>query len=91
MNMDNGHSPLRLSVRTESGQALGTVVDVTIDPDTQSVIAYHVKPNRLVPDMVWSPLLIHRSQVIEITSDTMVVDDAASRATKQAPATQPSH
>ncbi|MBI5466895.1 MAG: PRC-barrel domain-containing protein, partial [Candidatus Kerfeldbacteria bacterium] len=53
-------SPLRLPVRTESGQALGTVVDVTIEPDTQSVVAYHVKPNRLVPDLVWSPLIISR-------------------------------
>lgn len=72
-------SPLRLPVRTESGQPLGSVVDVSIDSETQAVRHYHVKPNRLVPDMVWSPLLVHRDQVVSITSQGMVVDDAVMR------------
>ena len=83
--MINNISPLRLPVRTESGQPLGSVVDVSIDPDTQSVRHYHVKPNRLVPDVVWSPLLIHRDQVVSITSKGMVVDDAVMRNKKSAP------
>ncbi len=83
-----GHSPLRLSVMTESGQALGSVVDITIDPDTQSIIMYHVKPNRLVPDVVWSPLLIHRNQVVEINEKHMIVDDAVGRSTSAAPTFQ---
>ncbi len=81
--MTNGLSPLRLPVHTESGQSLGSVVDVSIHPDTQTIITYHVKPNRLVPDMVWSPLIIHREQIIQITDKGIVVDDAVSR-TKQA-------
>ncbi|MEK7537492.1 MAG: PRC-barrel domain-containing protein [Patescibacteria group bacterium] len=85
-----GLSPLRLPVRTESGHALGSVVDVTIDPDTQTVIVYHVKPNRLVPDVVWSPLLIHRSQVVELSAAGLIVDDAVSRSASRAPAPQPS-
>lgn len=83
--MANPHSPLRLPVRTESGQPLGTVVDISIEPDTQSVIAYHVKPNRLVPDLVWSPLIINRNQVIAISAHELVVDDAVKHA--GAPAT----
>ena len=72
-------SPLRLPVHTESGQALGTVVDVSIDPDSHLVTTYHVKPNRLVPDMMWSPLLIHRNQVVSVSSKGVVVDDAILR------------
>lgn len=85
--MPPAHSPLRLPVRTESGQPLGTVVDVTIESDTQSVVSYHVKPNRLVPDLVWSPLIIHRSQVIELNDREMIVDDAVTRT--KAPTTAP--
>ncbi len=73
--------PLRLAVRTESGQLLGHVVDIEIDPDTQAVVQYHVKPNRLVPDMVSSPLLISPEQVIAFHAREMVVDDALSRGT----------
>lgn len=81
-------SPLRLPVHTVSGQALGSVVDVTIDPDTQSVIQYHVKPSRLVPDAMWSPLLIHHSQVVSISADGMVVDDASIQRRQNSPLPQ---
>lgn len=82
-------SPLRLPVRTESGQQLGAVVDVSVDPETSQVTQYHVKPSRLVPDMVWSPLLIHHSQVISISADGVVVEDAAGRQTTTSPRPQP--
>lgn len=71
----NSIKPLGLTVRTSSGKHLGQVVDVEIDPDTQGVISYHVKPSRLLPDMVRAPLLIHHSQVIEMNANEMVVDD----------------
>lgn len=89
--MNSGLSPLRLSVRTQSGRHLGTVVDLTIDPDTQGVLAFHVKPSRLVPDMVWSPLIIGRDQVIDITPEGMVVDDAVDRAAQRTPNPQPTN
>lgn len=72
-------SPLKLHARTQSGKPLGQVVDVEIDPDSQAIISYHVKPSRLVPDMVHSPLLIHRSQVIEFTERELIVEDASVR------------
>ncbi len=89
--MTNTLSPLRLPVRTESGQPLGVVVDLSVDPDTQAVISYHVKPNRLVPDVVRSPLIINRSQVVELTADALIVDDNTARIAQQAPAPQPSN
>lgn len=70
-------SPLRLPVKTVSGRNLGQVVDLEIEIATQSVLAYHVKPNRLVPNVVSSPLIIHASQVVEITADAVIVDDAS--------------
>lgn len=79
-------SPLRLPVRTRSGQGLGTVVDVSIDPDSQRVMKYHVKPSRLVPDAVWSPLLIDAHQVISITDREMIVEDATISGTAAATA-----
>jgi len=79
-------NPLRLPVRTQTGKSLGHVVDLEIDPDSQVVMTYHVKPSRLVPDMVQSPLLIRRSQVIEITEHGLIVDDAVGREDQVAPA-----
>ncbi len=77
--MPQPRNPLHLPVRTASGQKLGAVVDITIDADTHSVLTYHVKPNRLVPDVMATPLLIDRSQVLEITDTEMVVDDNVER------------
>ncbi len=70
-------SPLRRGVRTASGRFLGYVVDVEVDPATHQITTYHVKPSRLLPDLVRSPLLIRASQVIEITTAGLVVDDGA--------------
>ena len=84
-------SPLRLPVRTVSGKNLGSVVDLEIDPSTHGVVAYHVKPNRLVPDMVSSALIIHTSQVVEITAEGMIVDDASLGAPQTAPQASPLH
>lgn len=83
--MTNGLSPLRLPVHTESGHFLGSVVDVSIDPGSHLVTVFHVKPSRLVPDVVWSPLLIHRDQVISLDEKGLVVEDAVTRS-KQASA-----
>lgn len=82
-------SPLRLPVRTESGQHLGEVVDVSIEPRTHQITHYHVKPSRLVPDVVWSPLLIHYSQVVSIDRDGLVVDETTARQAQATPRPQP--
>ncbi len=81
-------NPLHLPVRTESGRVLGLVVDVVIEPDTQAVVAYHVKPSRLLPDIVVAPLIIQRTQVVTITPEAMVVDDATVRQPGNATAPQ---
>lgn len=84
-------SPLRLPVRTESGKALGHVVDITVDPATHSVIAYHVKASRLMPDVVQTPLIIHHTQVVSLDESGIVVDDAVTRESVVSAAPQPSN
>lgn len=83
-------SPLHVHVRTKSGQQLGQVVDLTIDPDTQGVIAYHIKPSRLLPDVVRTSLVVHQSQIISITDREMIVDDGVMRDRRPTTAPLPS-
>ena len=89
--MEKQFSPLRLPVRTESGKALGHVVDISVDPSTHSVISYHVKTSRMLPDMVQSPLIIHHTQVVSLDEKEMVVDDAVTRDTVAGAVPMPSN
>jgi sporulation protein YlmC with PRC-barrel domain len=88
MDQPTPHSPLRLPVRTESGRSLGSVVDVEVLSDSHHIAFYLVKPSRLMPDAMWSPLRIHRSQVIEISAQGLVVEDAVLRNRGQQPAAE---
>ncbi len=63
----------KLPVVTVSGKKLGRVNEVFVDPESQSIMQYQVKPHRLLSlDL---PLLIHRSQVVSITVDRLLVED----------------
>lgn len=78
---------LHLPVRTKSGQALGIVTDVSIDPATQGVMSYTVRAHRLLPAAIARELVIARHQVITIDDQGMVVDDTT--LPSAAPAPQP--
>lgn len=62
----------KLPVETTSGEVLGHVDDVVVDVDTHEVAQYEVKASILSSKRY----LIARQQVISITSEKMVVDDA---------------
>lgn len=63
----------KLPVITVSGKKLGRVNEIFVDPDSQSIIQYQVTPRRLLSlDL---PLLIHRSQVISLTPERLLVED----------------
>lgn len=66
-----------LSVETQSGERLGRVVDAELDAETHTIITYLVRPSRIAQQFVRSELRIHRSQVVSLTSERMVVEDAA--------------
>lgn len=81
-------NPLHLPVRTESGRSLGVVVEIVVEPDTQSIVAYHVKPSRLLPDAVVAPLIINRAQVVQMSPEALIVDDAVMKKNSTAPVPQ---
>lgn len=65
-----------LPVETRSGRKLGRVVDVELDPDRQEVAAYHVRSRTVIPGLLEQKLLIDRRQVIQLTTEKLVVEDA---------------
>ena len=73
----NTINPIGVPVVTESGQQLGRVVGVEIDPATHSILQYRVQPSRL-PGMA-KELLIQQAQVISFSDEQMVVEDATTR------------
>lgn len=64
-----------LPVFTQSGLKLGQMVDFEIDAESQSILRYIVSRGKLV-GRFQRPLLIHRQQVISISSEKMIVEDA---------------
>lgn len=64
-----------LRVETKSGQHLGKIIHFEVDPETQQVAKYHVASTKIVANLFSAALIIDRRQVIEITSERMVVED----------------
>lgn len=64
-----------LPVFTQSGHKLGQVSDFEIDTEAQSILRYIVTRGKLV-GRFQPPLLIHRQQVISVSSEKMIVEDA---------------
>lgn len=73
----NSINPIGIPVVTESGQQLGRIVGVEIDPTTHGVLQYRAHTSRLPG--VARELLIQQSQVISLSDEQMVVDDATTR------------
>ncbi|MBI4090154.1 MAG: PRC-barrel domain-containing protein [Candidatus Kerfeldbacteria bacterium] len=63
-------------VVTESGHRLGRVVDVELDAEAHLVTTYLVSPSRLVQPLTRSVLRIHRSQVVSVSPEKLVVQDS---------------
>lgn len=73
--MLSSHTLLGLPVETRSGTSLGRVAAFTLDEASQSILSYEVKRGRILGDH----LLVHRGQVLSLTGEKMVVEDAAVR------------
>lgn len=61
-----------LPVRTRSGQALGVVTGLIVDPEAHAIVQYEVR--RGMP-LARTSLLIGTSQVVSITAECMTVED----------------
>jgi len=74
-----------LDVITESGELLGSVVDLIINSDTQEIEQYEIKTS-LVKKFLGQNLLISRQQVISINTDKITVVDSIIKSAKFQPA-----
>lgn len=70
-----------LNVVTESGDNLGTVAsfDIDVDVEDQNVIYYHVKNSGLITGLFKQELMVHRSQVVSIEANRLIVADNVSQ------------
>ncbi len=74
-----------LPVYTKSGAHLGKVDDLEIDIDEQTVINYRVETREILKlkNLFAGKLLIHRDQIISITSKKVIVDDTVKENTTE--------
>lgn len=66
-------------VVTRSGDRIGRLLDVEIDPETQLAVTFVVRPSPIAATLVRASLRIARSQVVAITPAQVVVEDAVRR------------
>lgn len=67
---------LGLQVVTVSGQKLGRVQQIELDTATHQVTCYEVKIHFSLSDLIPDTLLISPQQVVAITAEQVVVEDA---------------
>lgn len=75
MSVFSGKKIIGLLVESESGKALGRICDFELDLDSQSILKYYVKAENLIKKLALTELIIHRSQVVLINNDKMIVRD----------------
>ncbi|OGY45886.1 MAG: hypothetical protein A2744_00865 [Candidatus Buchananbacteria bacterium RIFCSPHIGHO2_01_FULL_44_11] len=69
---------INLPVYTQSGQNLGRIVSFDFDIESHLVVNYHVSTG-LIKGLWHQHLLVHRSQVVSISKDRMLVEDNVSK------------
>ena len=75
---------INLPVFTQSEQTLGKICDFELDSETQKIIKYHVKSEKLIKELLAKELIISSEQVISIDKEKMVVEDSVTKEKKQA-------
>lgn len=65
-----------LPVETRNGERLGRIVDAELDAESHVITTYIVHPSRIAQQLVRSELRVRPSQVVSITTERMVVEDA---------------
>jgi sporulation protein YlmC with PRC-barrel domain len=90
----NSKAILGIPVETRSGHTLGRLGSLDVDSETGRVKTFHVKSGNLVAGLLGDELMIAWDQVVEWTSERLVVVDSAlpvgSRALARAAQTSPS-
>ncbi|MFA5052293.1 MAG: PRC-barrel domain-containing protein [Patescibacteria group bacterium] len=80
-----------LATYTQAGDHLGKVSDIVIDPETHTVQQYAIRSHDLIGELLQRDLLVSADQVISISEEKMVVEDAvvAERDQKKQPERKP--
>ena len=65
---------IHLSVETESGTRLGSIVEVVLDSEQHVVVRYVVRSGPL-PRPLAAELLVAPAQVVSLSNEKMVVED----------------
>ena len=66
-----------IPVQTKTGDKVGKLLAFVIDADHHEVTQYVVARSSLLSKIIPDEFLVHRSQVISIDADRMVINDAA--------------
>lgn len=66
-----------IAVVTKKGERLGKLAGFIIDVDDHAIVQYVVAKSRLLSAILPGELLVHRSQVISVDEERMVIKDAA--------------
>lgn len=75
MSLVEGKKIIGLSVETTMGDKLGVITNFDLDIDSQSIIKYYVKGNKIIKKIVTPELIINRGQVVSINNKKMIVDN----------------
>jgi len=76
---------INLPVYTKSGQNLGRVDHFEIDQSSHTILRYYIKSG-LLKGLWQEQLIVHRSQVISINKEKMIVEDNVKAVLEQAKA-----
>lgn len=71
----NGKKLMNLPVYTQSGDRLGEVDDLELETEGQTIINYLVGSKGMIKGLFGNKLVIHRSEVISISEEKIVVDN----------------
>ena len=70
---------INLPVYTQSGEILGKIKEIEIDPSTQAISRYFIKSNQMIKRLSAKQLIIRPNQVISLDKRKMIVEDAVIR------------
>lgn len=79
MQTSTAHVLQGTPVWTRLGERIGRVHDLEFDVDTGKLVALHVHYGHWVPLAGTKTLLVNWSQIVEMTPEKVVVDDAVTK------------
>ncbi|MDZ7798845.1 MAG: PRC-barrel domain-containing protein [Patescibacteria group bacterium] len=76
-----------LPVETKKGQKVGSVSGFELEANSHEIIRYQIKKPGLLPGIMNKHLLVHKNQVLQITPEKMIVEEALVKEKERAEST----